>query len=123
MNRDGIDATVAPAVARHERADLAALFDGVHPCRAPYRKLGDALEIQGMFIANSLFADVSYLAGHICPTSGAITDFVGHARLLPTRAPPPGGHTEEVLAEGPGLAGHGIARLHGAGTVAGAQDG
>jgi 2-methylfumaryl-CoA isomerase len=122
-HRERLMLIIEAAVAQHSSAQLAKLLDEHDVCWEPYRSMREAVADKCQPDADNeqaLFRDVAHPSGHTYPTPGTSFMAMGMQRQTPLRAPRLGEHTDEVLAQVLGMAGHEIGRLHDDGVVAGA---
>lgn len=120
-HRERLHPLVEAAVAVRSRAELEPLFAEHGVCYEPFRSVREA--VAEKIPSSALYAPVTHPSGRTYPTPGATATLNGIERGPPPRAPRLGEHTEQVLAEVLGLAGHEIGRLHDQGLVAGPAPG
>jgi len=122
-HRDRLMPIIADAVAQHSSTQLARVLDEQNVCWEPYRSMREAVAEKCQpdpHNDHALFRNVEHPSGHTYPTPGTSFMAMGMQRQTPLRAPRLGEHTDEVLAQVLGMAGHEIGRLHDDGVVAGA---
>lgn len=119
QHRDRLFPLFEAAARKLSLAQLAPILEANNVCWSPYRQLHEALRDDPDFSKrNPAFAEVTHPSGHTYLTPGTATSFSAVERDMPQRAPRLGEHTDEVLANVLGLAGHEIASLHDRGLVA-----
>lgn len=117
-HRDALVPIVARAIACHDAAHLATLFDARGVCWSTYRSLERAMtEEPRLFAGNPVFSSVAHPGGTY-PTPGAAARLPGEIAGPTAPAPRIGADTDEVLAELLRLDTAEIARLHDVGLVA-----
>ncbi len=118
--RDDVAALVAPWCAARTLAEIGEAFDAAGVCWGPYQTYTQLLaEDPRCSPANAMFETVDQPGVGAMLVPGSPLSFDGIARRDVTPAPVLGQHTDEVLADGIGLSGIEIARLHDRGIVAG----
>jgi 2-methylfumaryl-CoA isomerase len=109
------------AFASRDSGDLGSLLDAAGVTWGPYQSLREAVMDDARLISgNPMFAPAAQPSGIDYPNAGPAAMLPAEARGECLPAPRLGQHTDEVLATVLGLPDHEIARLHDAGTVAGA---
>jgi 2-methylfumaryl-CoA isomerase len=118
--RELLGATLKPWVLSHTLQELRERFDAHGVSWGPYQTFTELVEGDPRCsVANPMFAEVEQpgIGTYLMP--GSPLAFSSAERLLPTRAPLLGEHTDEVLFDLLGLSSREVGRLHDEGVVAG----
>ena len=118
-HREAISAAIAPWIATHSIADVAARFDALGVCWGRYQSFKEMVDDDPRVSTESeLFREVEQPGIGTYLTPGSPVAFDGRLPVEPSPAPRLGEHTEAVLADVLGLSTAEIGSLHDDGVVA-----
>ncbi|MBM3684312.1 MAG: 2-methylfumaryl-CoA isomerase [Actinobacteria bacterium] len=120
--RDAIAAFIAPFIGRHTLEELREIFDARGVCWGPYQTFTQLVREDPRCSAdNPMFTKIDQPGVGRVLIPGSPLAFSEVIRQRPVAAPRLGQHTDEILSDVLGLAGHEIGLLHDKGIVAGGE--
>jgi len=120
--RDAIAAFIAPFIGRHTLEELREIFDARGVCWGPYQTFTQLVREDSRCSAdNPMFTKIDQPGVGRVLIPGSPLAFSEVIRQRPVAAPRLGQHTDEILSDVLGLAGHEIGLLHDKGIVAGGE--
>lgn len=119
-HREALFPVFERSIASLSLEQLQRVFEANEVCWSPYRTLSRALqEDPRLSLTSPWFDEIEHPSGLRYPAAGPAVTIAGADRLVETRSPRLGEHTDEVLGELLSLSPETIAHLHREGLVAG----